>query len=81
MAQQVPEAASHSLTVLSKLPDATVRLSGLQAQYETNIICPSSVAVQLNGAVADHSFSVWSELPDTMVRPSGLQAHAYTAFV
>ena len=40
---QSPDSASHSRTILSKLPDATCRPSGLKHTDHTVLLCPSSV--------------------------------------
>ena len=73
----LPLVASHSLTVLSALPLASVRPCGSNATLETVFVCPSSERSSLP-LVASHSLTVLSPLPLASVRPCGSNATLQT---
>ena len=62
---------SHSLTVVSALPEASMCPSRLKATESTGPVCPCNVLLSLPVA-ASHSFTVLSSPPVATVRPSGL---------
>jgi hypothetical protein len=68
----LPVATSHSLSVLSMLPDSAVRPSGENATERTELSCP--VKVRCAPVATCDSFNVVSELPESTVRPSGENA-------
>src|SRR5262245_26298035 len=72
-AAYLPVATSHSLTVWSWLPEASVLPSGLYATERTQPVCPLRVACS-SPVAASHSLTVWSSLPEASVLPSGLYA-------
>ena len=67
-----PVSTSHSRTVLSLLPDASRRPSGLKHTEITPRPCPSSILTH-SPVSASHSRTVLSLLPDATNRPSGLK--------
>ena len=67
-----PVSTSHSRTVLSRLPDASSRPSGLKHTEVTISPCPSSVLTHAPVSTS-HSRTVVSMLPDATNRPSGLK--------
>ena len=76
----LPEATSHSMIVLSRLPVARVLPSGLNATDATPCACPVSVAVILPLATS-HSLTVLSRLAEASVLPSGLNVTERTESV
>src|SRR6266516_4499240 len=78
--RQRPLATSHSFTVRSKLPLASVRPSGAKANPVTQLACPASTCTLASdcspGRSHIHIHPSW--LPLASRRPSGLQANACT---
>src|SRR5436190_2128028 len=68
---------SHSLSVLSRLPDSAMRPSGENLTETTMSECPMKVRSSLPVATS-HSLSVLSWLPDSAMRPSGENATELT---
>src|SRR5262245_7355710 len=68
-----PVCASHTLPVLSKLPEAMRLPSGENAALMTQLVCPLRVSCSCP-VCASHTFTVSSKLPATMRLPSGLNA-------
>src|SRR5206468_1418882 len=75
----LPQDASHNLTVLSQLPEATRLPSGLKATGSTKAVWPLRVA-GLPTASTSHSLIVLSALPEASSLPSGLKATHRTTF-
>src|SRR5262245_20743415 len=73
----LPVRTSHSLIVLSTLPDASVLPSGLKATRMASSVCPSRVATALPVA-ASHTLTVLSVLAEASSLPSGLHATELT---
>ncbi len=72
-----PRVKSQSLSVLSPLPESTVRPSGAMATLLTPPECPVKVRSSFPLA-RSQSFSVLSALPESAVRPSGAMATLVT---
>src|SRR5262249_46368736 len=68
-----PLLTSHSLTVLSRLPLASVCPSGEKATEVTPSLCPLSVWISAP-LTAFHSLTVLSPFPEASVLPSGEKA-------
>ena len=75
-----PLAASHSLSVLSELPESRRVPSGENATEVTASECPSKVRIS-RPLAASHSLSVLSSLPDSTRVPSGENATEVTSRV
>ena len=69
---------SHSLTVWSRLPDASVLPSGLNATANTESVRPVSGLPSWRCVATSHNRIVPSALPDASVLPSGLNATSNT---
>ena len=76
----VPDAVSQRRMVLSPLPDARVRPSGLNAMLLTLSVCPVSVCLCVPDAASQRRMVV-SSLPLASVRPSRTERDAFNESV
>ena len=68
-----PLATSHRMMVLSRLPEAKVRPSGVNATENTTPVCVFSGAPLGLPSATSHRMIVLSKLPETRVRPTHSQ--------
>ena len=74
-----PVAASHTRTVLSRLPETMRSPSGLNAALRTASVWPVSGGPTGWPVAASHTRTVLSALPETIRSPSGLNATVFTS--